>query len=345
MIAALNSPPPEWAPQDKILIGWPSHFEPWDDPFDDAREEVAELANRIIGAGKHYSGSETTLVLVVDGAEARDVATRMVPKAEIINTACGDTWLRDTAGTFSWQNGRLTLSRYRFNGWGGKYIYPGDADLAPRLAKKLNTELVFHDFILEGGAVEWDGAGNLLTTEDCLLNPNRNKGWGREDAERALIAAFGAKRIIWLRDGLLNDHTDGHIDNLARFVAPGHIAYQVPADDDPHTDRLREIEADLRLFRERNEADIKLTAIPSPGRVLDPEGDFMPASHMNFVITNQLVVVPEYNARAREAVSVLQGLFPERPVVSSPSNAILTGGGSFHCISQQIPSSPAKDKA
>ncbi len=321
------------------MIGWPSHFDPWGEPFEAARREIAGLANAILSTAPANGMASTRVTLVLDGDEAERVARAAVPDAFIINTACGDTWIRDT-GPILARNGRqLVANTFRFNGWGEKYIYPGDADLSGRLASQLEASVISHEFVLEGGSVDWDGAGHLLTTDECLINPNRNKGWTRDTAEMALENAFGVENIIWIAQGLLNDHTDGHIDNLARFVGPGKVVCQAPnGSDDPHAERLLAIEETLRSYRNRNGEALEVITLPSPGRVLDEDGDVMPASHMNFVITNQAIVIPAYNDHVADAAGVMSGLFPDRAVLTRPARSILTGGGAFHCISQQIPS-------
>lgn len=338
MTFSLSSPPPEWAPQDVLMIGWPSHVDPWGNPFSKARAEIAAMANTILETVPTNSLTPTRVILVVDGEEAEQAAREAVPAAAIINTPCGDTWLRDTSAIFSRENGTLKARSFRFNGWGEKYIYPGDEDLSIRLADIHGAELTELDFVLEGGSVDWDGEGHLLTTDECLLNPNRNPGWSRSDAETALKTAFGARDIIWIGEGLLNDHTDGHIDNVARFIGPGHVLCQeANGMDDPHADRLGGVEQTLRRYRDSDGRTLMVSTLPSPGRVLDDDGDIVPASHMNFVITNQAVIVPVYNEEGDTAVTALKAHFPDRAVIGRPAKNILTGGGAFHCISQQIP--------
>ncbi|MBW8882601.1 MAG: agmatine deiminase family protein, partial [Asticcacaulis sp.] len=195
------------------------------------------------------------------------------------------------------------------------------------------------DFILEGGALDHDGHGTVLTTRQCLLNPNRNPGWTEADAEQALAQTLGARKVIWLDDGLRNDHTDGHVDNLARFVAPGVVACPLPyGRDDPNTTVYDAVAKRLSSQTDARGQPLQVVRIPSPGRILDEDGEIVPASHMNFLIANDCVVVPIYEDRPGEfAVEALQSLFPERQVLGLSSRAILTGGGSFHCISQQVP--------
>jgi agmatine deiminase len=216
----------------------------------------------------------------------------------------------------------------------------GDDDtVAEQLAAAAGAPLKPHDFVLEGGAIEGDGEGTLLTTRQCLLNPNRNADWTEAKAEASLGLALGLKTVLWLGDGLANDHTDGHVDNLARFVAPGVVACPVAyGRDDPNAEVYDACAAALSGMRDARGVGLQVMRIPSPGRVLDAEGDIVPASHMNFVIANEAVICPIYNEdTASYALEALAAIFPEREVIGLPSRALLTGGGSFHCITQQEP--------
>jgi agmatine deiminase len=179
----------------------------------------------------------------------------------------------------------------------------------------------------------------VLTTGQCVLNPNRNPGWTESVAEAAFAEALGAKKVLWLGEGLLNDHTDGHVDNLARFVAPGVVACPVAwGRGDPNADAYDDAARRLAGMTDAAGRKLKVVRIPSPGFVEGPEGGAIPASHMNFLIANRAVIVPLYEERPGElAVEALKTLFPDRAVIGLPSLAILTGGGSFHCITQQEP--------
>jgi agmatine deiminase len=255
--------------------------------------------------------------------------------AEVIETPFGDIWLRDTGPIFD-RAGRA--HRFLFNGWGGKYDLPFDDRVGDAVAAVAGAEIVRHPFILEGGAIEMDGEGTLLTTRQCLLNPNRNPGWDEASAEAFLKRALGVTRVLWLDEGLANDHTDGHIDNLARFVAPGRVLCQAPVGaDDPNADVLDEIALTLAAMSDAQGRKLEVIRIPSPGVVRGEDGDSIPASHMNFLIGNEAVVVPIYSDMGDDALKALAPLFPDRRIVGLSSTAILTGGGSFHCITQQEP--------
>jgi agmatine deiminase len=218
------------------------------------------------------------------------------------------------------------------NGWGGKYDLPGDDTIGERLAAEAGLPSTRRDWILEGGAIDGDGSGTVITTEQCLLNPNRNQEMSRADVEEALARDLGFERFIWLGEGLANDHTDGHVDNLARFVAPGRVAIPNRDANDPNDAVFRDAARRLRDTR------LDVVTLPSPGRITNADGEIVPASYMNFYIGNAAVVVPQYGAPDDDAaVHAVQALFPGRKALGLRADHILTGGGSFHCISQQLP--------
>lgn len=327
--------PAEWSPHRAMWVGFPSHAELWEENLEPAQAEAADLARALADPG----GERVRLLVHGDTAEA--AARRLLgdTAVEITRGIFGDIWLRDT-GPIYVKEGRTEVlaTGFRFNGWGGKYVLEGDEDVAEQIAAASGTPLERHPEVLEGGAVDHDGLGGVLTTRQCLLNPNRN-GWTEAEAEAALLGALGAKRLIWLGEGLVNDHTDGHIDNLARFVAPGVVALPVATGaDDPNAD-VYQLAADT-LAAAAGSA-LQTVRVASPGLV-EADGEPVPASHMNFVIANGAVIMPTYTAlgdnRASElALETLRSLFPERAVIGLPSRALLTGGGSFHCITQQEP--------
>ena len=328
--------PAEWARHDAMWLGFPSHAELWEDDLDAAQAEVAALARALAGPGAER------VRLMTGHPEGEAAARRMlgdVAGIEIVPGDFGDIWLRDTGPIFAMGPNGPQAQGFRFNGWGGKYDLPYDDTVAAQIATASGAPLVQHDFILEGGAVDHDGEGTVLTTGQCVLNPNRNPGWTEAAAEAAFADSLGAKKVLWLGEGLQNDHTDGHVDNLARFVAPGVVVCPVAwGRGDPNADAYND--AARRLGEATDAAGRKLTVIriPSPGWVEGAEGGAIPASHMNFLIANEAVIVPIYEDRPGQfAVQALETLFPDRKVIGLPSLAILTGGGSFHCITQQEP--------
>ena len=321
--------PAEWEPHRAMWVGWPSHVELWEDDLEAAQAEVEALVRALAGPGR-----EIVKLLVGKPELFEETRARFegVGGVEVIDGRFGDIWLRDTGPIFARRSARADA--FRFNGWGGKYALEHDDTVAEQISLQSATSLDRHDFILEGGALEHDGAGTILTTRQCLLNSNRNAGWTQAAAETALGEALGATRVVWLGDGLLNDHTDGHVDNLARFVSPGVVACPVAfGSEDPNAEIYDACARDLSA------AGFMVVRIPSPGLIRDEDGDPIPASHMNFLIANGAVIVPTYGDEnaGRLACQALAMMFPDREIIPLPSSAILTGGGSFHCISQQEP--------
>jgi len=318
------TPPAEWAPHKAVWIGFPSHPDLWEDDLEPARAEVAAFARAVHADGK----GERVLLVAADEEAAKAAKALAGDAAQVVVEPFGDIWLRDTAAIVT---GDGNARDFRFNGWGGKYDLPGDDDIGLRLAERRHIRTETCDWILEGGAIDGDGTGLVVTTEQCLLNPNRNPGLSRTDIEARLAQDLGYSEVIWLGDGLMHDHTDGHVDNLARFVAPGKLVIPEPDDNDPNWLVYQ------NAARDAGRHDVEIVRIPSPGRVLRDE-EIIPASYMNFYIGNAAVVVPQYGAaNDAAAVEAIQALFPDRHVVGLHADAILTGGGSFHCISQQIP--------
>lgn len=321
--------PAEWAPHDWVWIGFPSNPAEWPDAFEGARRQVAAFANAVHAGGR---GEEVRLV-AADPASA-EAARLLVDAGVTVQTLpFGDIWLRDT-GPIAVKNGSArALAAFDFNGWGGSYDMPGDREIGALLAAQTDLPCAKGHWVFEGGAVDTDGAGLAVTTEQCLLNPNRNPDLDRRKIETLLAGSLGYTDILWLGDGLLNDHTDGHVDNLARFVGEGLLAIPEPAsEDDPNAAIYADAKSRARAF------GLEVAPMPSPGLVRR-DGNIIPASYMNFYIGNAAVIVPLYGEpNDQAAIEALRPFFPDREIVGLPSDAILTGGGSFHCISQQMPS-------
>ena len=326
--------PAEWAPHRAMWLGFPSHEDLWEDNLVPAQDEVEALARALAGPG----GERVRLMTgTAEGdAEARRRLDGVVG-VDIVAGRFGDVWLRDTGPIFL---GPDAAASFRFNGWGGKYDLPHDDEVADQVAAVAGVDLARSDAILEGGALDHDGEGTILTTRQCLLNSNRNPGWTEAEAEAALARDLGARKVLWLGDGLQNDHTDGHVDNLARFAAPGVVLCPVGfGAGDPHGEVYDAAARALSGMTDAAGRTLRVIRIPSPGWIeVDGVGG-APASHMNFIIANRAVILPVYGEgrAARLAAQGLAEAFPGREVISLPSNALLSGGGSFHCISQQEP--------
>jgi agmatine deiminase len=318
---------PEWAPHEAVWIGFPSDPELWLADLKPAQAEVAAFAEAV-----HAGGKGEKVWLVASHEDAAAAARELAPFASIVVEPFGDIWLRDTGPIVLGSGKDRRAQGFGFNGWGGKYELAGDDTIGARLAAHAGFGFDRAGWTLEGGAIDQDGTGLIVTTEQCLLNPNRNPRLSRREVEEALARDLGASKVVWLGEGLANDHTDGHVDNLARFVAPGRVAIPTPAKDDPNSQVYRDAARRLRETR------LDVVTLPSPGRILNEDGDIVPASYMNFYVGNAAVVVPQYGAPNDEAaVDVVRALFPGRVAIGHRADHILTGGGSFHCITQQVP--------
>jgi agmatine deiminase len=346
--------PAEWAPHESVWVGWPSADELWAEDLDAAREEVGEFVRTILFPDPEDPfGLMTvgeTVDLVYRGAAAKIAAesfrtTLSDPaRLRLVEAPIGDVWLRDTGPVFTNEaQGSLGASAFRFNGWGDKYRLPEDDRIADLIAEKSGVPLRRFDIVAEGGALETDGEGTFVTTRQCLLNANRNPGKTEADIDRVLREALGAEKVIWLDDGLIGDHTDGHVDNLARFVAPGKIVCMRPSGkNDPNAAVFDAIRRALSKATDAGGRKLDVIEIPSPGRTL-VDGEPVPASHMNFYIANEALIMPSYGGltgrddEAEAALEVLEAHVDRPHFFAIDSSALLSGGGSFHCISQQTP--------
>jgi agmatine deiminase len=319
--------PAEWAEQEWIWIGFPHDASLWLEDLVLAQEQIAAFANAVAETGQQVR------LVVRDAANEMRARELVTGNVTCERHAYGDIWLRDSGPLVVFEGeGRRLARRFGFNGWGGKYQMEGDHEIGGTMAHAAGLPSDTMDWILEGGAIDTDGTGLVVTTEQCLLNPNRNPHLSKADIEARLREHLGLDRVLWLADGLLGDHTDGHVDNLARFVAPGALAIPVPSGpDDPNGAVYADARARALAF------GLAVHDVPSPGR-LDEAGIVEPASYMNFSVCNGVVVVPTYGSyHDDEAVAAIGALFPGRAAVGIPAAAVLTGGGSFHCSSQHAP--------
>jgi agmatine deiminase len=315
--------PPEWAPQEWLWIGFPHDADEWPGYLPRAQEQIAAFANAVAESG------QPVRLLVRDAANEARARSLVAGNVTLERRTYGDVWLRDTGPLVRADGSAL---RCRFNGWGGKYLMDGDQAIGAELARDADLPVVTSDWVLEGGAVDGDGTGLVVTTEQCLLNPNRNPELSRTEIEARLARDLGFTRVLWLGDGLINDHTDGHVDNLARFVGPNRLALpRATGSDDPNAAIYADAKARAEAF------GVEVAEIPSPGLIT--RGDLVePASYANFAITTHLVVVPTFgSAFDEEGVAAIAGLFPDRATIGLAADAVLAGGGGFHCASQQMP--------
>jgi agmatine deiminase len=321
--------PAEWEPHAATWLSWPR---PDGISFPDRYAEVLPTLGELV---RRLAPHETVHI------NCRDERVEAIARATIRDTShvefhripSYEPWCRDHGPIFLKRGSETAIVDWRYNAWGGKYPPFDDDDAVPaRIAALLNMPVFQPDLVLEGGAVDGNGAGTLLTTESCVLNPNRNPHLSREQIEQALRDFLAVDQIIWLGGGIAGDDTDGHVDNLARFVSPDTVVAAVESEpSDPHYEPLR---ANLHRLR----SHFRVVELPLPAPVCY-RGQRLPASYANFYIANDIVLLPTYRQPAADdqARDILQALFPTREVVALDSYDLIWGLGSFHCLTQQQP--------
>jgi agmatine deiminase len=331
----------EWVNQDGVLLAWPHAQSDWQ-PFLPRIEQVFTELVFHIARFEHVvllCNSEDLADRVLTKLDARGVNLQHV---HLLNVPYNDTWLRDCGPITLTDGTRMIVSDFRFNGWGGKF----DAALDDRICHALSAQPLFkaqyktYDLILEGGSIDTDGAGTLLTTSQCLLTDTRNPGMQTRNYEAFFAREFGIKRVFWLQHGeLQGDDTDGHVDMLARFCDSSTIAYtSCERQDDFHYAALVEMETELKALRTESGQPYSLVPLPIPQAIHNQDGQRLPASYANFLIINDAVLVPVYDDDNDEVVlQRLRTCFPGREVVGIQARAIIEQFGSLHCLTMQLP--------
>lgn len=319
--------PAEWERHKRTWMAWPCRREAWDGPAGlvRAKDAYAAVARAI---------SRFEPVMVAARPEDADEA-QQATGCEIFIVTLDDSWARDIGPTFvTGSQGRAAV-QWRFNAWGGKYHpFDQDAAFAAKVADKAGVPLKHAPIVCEGGAIHSDGQGMFLTTEQCLLNPNRNPGLSKESAGQVLREFIGAEEVIWLGDGFSDAETDGHVDNIACFAGKGRAILGVP-DSKTHPDQLPLMEARRRLMA----AGLEVIELVQPRTIRhDRHGRLLQTSYVNFALCNSGLVMPCFDeVHDERAKAVLADCFPDREIVVLPALDIVAGGGGVHCITQQEP--------
>ncbi|MEN0039011.1 MAG: agmatine deiminase family protein [Cellvibrio sp.] len=334
--------PAEWEPQDAIMLTWPHKDSPWDWILDDVVELYEALATVIC--------DYADVVIAVPENQLEEVRSRLeamgapMEYIHLYPCASNDSWARDHGPLTVETPDGFKLLDFQFNGWGNKFPHDLDNQISRELFSKKAfpfATLETKDWVLEGGSVEVDGQGTLMTTSSCLLNKNRNPNLSKADVEARLIAEFGVKKINWLDHGYLaGDDTDGHIDTLARLCPNNTIVYTACDDDqDEHYAELKKMEAQLQSFTNADGEPYRLLPLPWAGVVLGDESDErLPSTYANFLIVNEAVLVPIYNLPMDEdALEVISQAFPGYEIFGIPCISLIEQGGSLHCITMQLP--------
>ncbi len=324
--------PPEWAPHAACLMAWPSRRELWKDKLTEAKADYAAVARAI-------ADFEPVLMVCPPG-QASDVRAQCGSAIETIELPIDDSWTRDNGPVFVRDGaGRIAAVKFRFNAWGDRWHpYDDDARLPERIAAHLGMRLFSAPFVLEGGAFLVDGEGTVITTEQCLLDPNRNPRMTRDEIEQGLKDYLGVGTVVWLPFGHSLDvgpeGTDGHIDGIAQLVAPGHLLLEAPAD--PTASEHASGRANLARIRASRDAQGRSFKVS----ILDP-GPAAGLAYANHYLANGAVIVPVAGDPTDAPVlEWLAGVYPDRAMVAVPGTTLNFGGGGPHCITQQIPAGP-----
>ena len=335
--------PAEWEPQDAIQIAFPSRQSDWIDYW----EEVAPCYINII---KVISSYQPLLIVCDDENEVRNYLSGIdLSNIHITQLPINDTWTRDHGAITIQDVNEFIIYDFMFNGWGLKFAADKDNLITRELWKKgiYNAKkIITPDLVLEGGSIESDGKGTLLTTTNCLLSPNRNPHLSKEEIEEKLIELFGLKRVLWLESGhLVGDDTDAHIDTVARFCDEKTIAYvQCTNKTEIHYADLKKMEEELQKFKTVDNKPYQLIPLPMADAIFAPDDNRrLPATYANFLILNEVVLIPTYNLEQDElAVTQLQKAFPAKKVIGVDCRALLLQHGSLHCITMQYPKGSIK---
>ena len=331
--------PAEWEEQDGVLLAWPHAATDWKSDLSQARATFAD----IIAAASHFARVILVTSVPEESRHALRQTNALLDRIGFYSLPSNDTWARDFGPITVLEDNRPLLLDFQFNGWGSKF----PSDLDNQISRRLKEHGVFGKsrlrsirFVLEGGSIENDGHGTLLTTSSCLTHRNRNAHLTRQETEQTLRLFLGANRVFWLEHGhLTGDDTDGHVDMLARFAPRDTIVYQSCDDaNDEHFHSLAAMAGELAGLRTANGQPYHLLALPWPSAKYDPAGDRLPVSYANFLILNGAVLVPTYNdPRDAAALEVIGKAFPGRKVIGIDCSTLILQHGSLHCVTMQLP--------
>ncbi|MBL7016130.1 MAG: agmatine deiminase family protein [Kiritimatiellales bacterium] len=327
--------PAEWEPQDAVLIAWPHAGTDWAPTLAEAEAVFLNIAEAITRF--------ETLIIATPEPDAVQNKLNHLNRVLIVEAETNDTWARDFGPVTIYENGSPVLLDFTFTGWGGKF----EAALDNQITAKLHAAGVFGktplrkvDLILEGGSIESDGEGTLLTTSECLLNPNRNAELSKAQLEETLAEKLGAKSFQWLENGwLAGDDTDAHIDTLARLCPDNTILYVQCTDPaDEHFEIFQRLENELKNFQGLEKTPVRLLPLPWPAAKFDADGDRLPATYANYLVINGAVLVPTYNDPADfQALETVKKAFPDREIIGVDCSTLILQHGSLHCVTMQIP--------
>ena len=326
--------PPEWAKHARTFMEWPIKEAGWPGPLEEIHEAFVDAARKI--------SMFEPVTMIADPDVSCLVAKKCGTRIEVLQLGHDDSWIRDNGPTFV-MNGKGDVAgiNWKFNAWGEKYPYEKDNLVAAGILETFGVPVFNAPFVMEGGSIHVDGEGTLLTTEECLLNKNRNPNLEKEDIERLIKGHLGVEKIIWLKKGLYGDDTDGHVDNVACFARPGMVLIQTTHDKhDPNYDSSMENLEILKSVKDAKGRSLEIIEIEQPPEAFYEENR-LTLSYINFYFVNGGIIMPEFGREYKEydlkAYETISKVFPERKVVTVNGMVIARGGGNIHCATQQMP--------
>lgn len=330
--------PAEWEEHQGILLSWPHNQETWPQVQDQVFKLYFKMMDALLYSEEVYLlVPHQELVPLIHNVMGQH---EFFDRLKILVKKTNDAWARDYGPMTIIENGKRLALDFGFNMWGGKYPpWDHDNEVPKYMSEILGIPSEKKEIVLEGGSIDCNGEGVLLTSKSCLLNPNRNPSMTQNDIEVYLTKSFGLRKILWLEEGIIGDDTDGHIDDMTRFVAKDHIVTVREAND--HDENFSILEKNYQELLAMTDADgnpFKVTSMPMPSPVFDLQGNRLPASYANFLIANKVILLPQFeDEKDHLACEIMASCFPERRVVPIPCRELIVGLGALHCISMQIP--------
>jgi len=330
--------PAEWEPHEATWLSWPTNEITWPKHVPQVQEIFLQMITFLTSGEK--------VCLLVDDKQTQDKVSEKllsrgvdIKQVHFFQQPTVDSWIRDYGPIFLTSSTQLAYTKWIFNAWGGKYDdLAEDNNVFDNVSAQLAYEKFSVDFVLEGGSIDVNGCGTLLTTEQCLLNTNRNNQLSQKQKEKILSDYLGVTNFIWLEEGIVGDDTDGHIDDIARFVNSKTVVCAL--EEDPKDENYDLLQKNMNRLKSASDQDgnkLNIVTLPMPAKVMGPEGR-LPASYANFYIGNKEVLVPLFEDRNdKMAISTLEGLFPDKQVRGIQCKSLVLGLGAIHCVTQQQP--------